>query len=172
MSMKFKIKKLLAKPISYAKEKRKRSTVRYIVIHWTGNDGDTAQGNANYFAKSNTREAGAHFFVGAKGAIYKSINMNRTAYSVGGFFSDDKGAGRYYTLCTNANSVSIELCDLHDYPTELQIKACKYLVKYIRKYCKNAKTIIRHWDVNGKDCPHGLTGKNNKQWEKFLTSIQ
>lgn len=169
--MKFKIHKLLAKPISYATGKRKRKDVKYIVIHWTGNDGDTARGNAKYFATSNTRKAGAHFFVGSKGSIYKSINMNRTAYSVGGYFNEENGAAKHYGVCNNANSVSIELCDFHGYPTDAQLDACRYLVKYIRKYCKNAKTIIRHWDVNGKDCPHGMTGKENKKWKKFLKEI-
>ena len=75
-----KIRKKLAKSISYdAKKKRSRSSVKYIVIHYTGNKGDTAKANASYFATSNARQAGAHFFVDKKGDVYKSVNMNRTA---------------------------------------------------------------------------------------------
>lgn len=73
----------LAKSISYGEE-RSLDTVKYIVIHYTGNKGDTAKNNADYFANSNTRSAGAHFFVDKAGKVYKSVNMNRSAYAVGG----------------------------------------------------------------------------------------
>ncbi len=45
-----KIHKLLAKKISYDySKKRSRKNVKYIVIHYTGNNGDTAKNNATYF---------------------------------------------------------------------------------------------------------------------------
>lgn len=172
-----KIHKLLAKKISYDSSKRRsRKDVKYIVIHYTGNKGDTAKNNAVYFANSNTREAGAHFFVGRKGVVYKSVNMNRTAWAVGGAKYADcskTGGGTYYNKCTNYNSVSIELCAYtKGYPSDKQVKACKELVKYIRKYCPNAKTIIRHWDVNGKSCPAPMAGKDNASWTKFKKAIR
>lgn len=168
-----KIHKLHAKPISYDSKKRKRKDVKYIVIHYTGNNDDTAKNNAMYFANSNTRQAGAHFFVGKKGVVYKSINMNRTAWAVGGFYTNKNGAGTYYNKCTNYNSVSVELCDYtKGYPTAKQVKAVKKLIKYIQKYCPNAKTIIRHWDVNGKSCPVVMAGKDNANWKKFKKAIE
>ena len=170
--MKLKIHKLLAKKISYdSAKKRKLTDVKYIVIHYTGNKGDTAENNARYFANSNTREAGAHFFVGKKGVVYKSINMNRTAWAVGGLYSTSNGAGTYYGKCTNYNSVSIELCDCVTGYSKKQAKATKKLIKRIRKRCPNAKTIIRHWDVNGKTCPLPMVGKNNKMWQMFKKVI-
>lgn len=165
------IHKLLAKKISYDSKKRKRKDVKYIVIHYTGVNGDTAENNAKYFANGNTREAGAHFFVGKKGKVYKSVNMNRSAWSVGGLFSRENGAGSYYQKCTNYNSVSIELCDCVKGYSEAHAKAVKKLIKYIRRYCPNAKTIIRHWDVNGKPCPKPMAGKNNKMWREFKKKI-
>lgn len=169
--MAIKIYKKLAKSISYG-GLRNRNSVRYIVIHYTGNKGDTAKGNASYFANSNTRQAGAHFFVDKAGEIYKSINMNRIAWAVGGMYTLSGGAGSYYGKCTNSNSVSIELCDMLKEPSKKQTLACRRLVKYIRKYCPNAKTIIRHWDVNGKACPASMAGRRNAKWKKlhsFLT---
>lgn len=168
--MKIKIHKKPAKSISYGK-KRSRSTIQYIVIHYTGNKGDTAKGNANYFATSNTRAAGAHFFVDKTGTIYKSINMNRTAWSVGGKYSLSNGAGKYYGKCTNTNSVSIELCDCCDNVNGIQMSACRELVLHIQKKCPNAKTIIRHWDVNGKNCPAPMSGKNNQKWNCLHTFL-
>lgn len=170
--MKIKINKMIAKKISYDYTKtRNRKNVKYIVIHYTGNTGDTAKNNALYFKNTNTRQAGAHFFVDGKGEIYKSVNMNRTAWAVGGSKYANTNGGSYYGKCTNANSVSIELCDCTKNYTEKQAEATKELIKYIQKYCPNAKTIIRHWDVNGKECPRPMIGKGSSMWKGFKKKI-
>lgn len=155
-----------AKSISFG-DSRSLDEVKFIVIHYTGNKGDTAQANANYFATSNTRSAGAHFFVDKAGKVCKSVNINRAAYAVGGKYSLSGGAGAYYGKCTNANSVSIELCDCCKNTNWEQMKAARRLVKCIRKKCPNAKTIIRHWDVNGKSCPLPMIGKDNRKWKRL-----
>lgn len=165
-----KIKTKLAKSISYG-NKRSLKSIKYIIIHYTGNSNDTAQANANYFATSNKRQAGAHFFVDKLGNVYKSVNMNRIAWAVGGLYTKNKGAGKYYGQCTNTNSVSIELCDCTKNTSWTQMLTTRELVKYIQKKCPNAKTIIRHWDVNGKECPAPMIGANNDKWEKFHTFI-
>lgn len=166
--MAIKIHKKLAKPISYdASKKRSLNSIKYIVIHYTGNKGDTAKGNTTYFATSNTRQAGAHFFVDKSGEIYKSVNMNRIAWAVGGKYSTSNGAGSYYGKCNNSNSVSIELCDCITDTNWEQKVATRNLVKYIQKHCPNAKTIIRHWDVNGKSCPAPMVGKKNEKWKRL-----
>ena len=160
-----------AKSISYG-NKRPLSNIKYIVIHYTGNKGDTAQNNLDYFANGNTRQAGAHFFVDKKGNVGKSIPMNRTAWAVGGDHrSGRKGEAAYFGKCTNANSVSIELCDMCSKTNWEQMYATRKLVKYIQSKCPNAKTIIRHWDVNGKDCPAPFTGSGNEKWTEFKRFI-
>ena len=164
--MAIKINKLLAKSISYG-GKRNLADIKYIVIHYTGNKGDTAENNAKYFANSNTRKAGAHFFVDKVGEIYQSIKIDRTAWAVGGFYTTSNGAGTYYGKCTNANSVSIELCDCVTETNWEQMKATRQLVKSIQEKCPNAKTVIRHWDVNGKPCPVPMIGTNNKKWKRL-----
>ncbi len=168
--MAVKINKMQAKSISYG-SKRDLTSIKYIVIHYTGNKGDTAKGNANYFATTNTRQAGVHFFVDKQGEIWRSIPMNRTAWAVGGLYSQKRGAGAYYGKCTNANSVSIELCDCCTETNWEQMKAARQLVLYIQKKCPNAKTIIRHWDVNGKVCPAPMIGKNNVKWRHLHSYI-
>lgn len=160
-----------AKSISYG-NKRPLSNIKYIVIHYTGNKGDTAQNNLDYFANGNTRQAGAHFFVDKKGKVGKSIAMNRTAWAVGGDHrSGRKGEAAYFGKCTNANSVSIELCDMCLKTNWEQVYATRKLVKYIQSKCPNAKTIIRHWDVNGKDCPAPFIGTSNEKWIEFKRFI-
>lgn len=160
-----------AKSVSYGGT-RVLSAVKYIVIHYTGNNNDTAKANCNYFKNSNTRSAGAHFFVDRSGTCIQSIPLERIAWSVGGFFTQKNGAGSLYKIATNTNSVSIELCDIASkYPSEAQITAVRNLIAYIQKNCPNAKTIIRHWDVNGKSCPVRMTGKDNTEWKKFKAAI-
>ncbi|MCI8363382.1 MAG: N-acetylmuramoyl-L-alanine amidase [Eubacterium sp.] len=155
-------------------EKRNRKTINYIVIHYTGNTNDTAANNGRYFQRKQSGSrwgVGAHFFVGKKGVIVRSIPMNRVAWSVGGFVTNKSGAGTYYNKCTNQNSVSIELCSATKGYTDKQAEAVKWLVKYIQKRCPNAKTIIRHWDVNGKSCPAPMAGEDNKMWKEFKKVI-
>ena len=160
-----------AKPISYGGT-RALSAIKYIVIHYTAGNGDTAVAECKYFANGNTRSAGAHFFVDQAGSVCQSIPMNRSAWSVGGFFTKANGAGSYYNVCTNFNSVSIELCDnLNKDPSAKQTSATKALVAYIKSQCPNAKTIIRHWDVNGKSCPARMIGTNNAKWNSFRAAI-
>ena len=43
-------------------DKRALSSIKYIVIHFTANDGDTAEKNGKYFQWVN-RKASAHYFV-------------------------------------------------------------------------------------------------------------
>lgn len=172
--------KIPAKPISYMCKagtqeavERDYKSVKYIVIHYTGNTNDTAKNNLDYFHNGNTRSAGAHYFVDQQGKAGKSINLKYIAYHCGGGIqTNDKGSSTYYGKCVNANSVGIELCDMvGKLPSEKMTKKVKKLVKHIRKYCPNAKTIIRHWDVNGKICPASLIGTNNTHWKKFKKEI-
>lgn len=136
---------------------RNRAAVTYICIHNTGVNGDTAEGNGRYFCRPVNPKASAHFFIDQKGNVVKSVALDHIAWSVGGKkWTDCKktGGGTLYGKCTNRNSVSIELCDIvNKDPSAEQIKATREVIKYIQKYCPNAKTIIRHFDVNGKHCP-------------------
>lgn len=169
--MKISIQNILAKSISYSNQVRdKAAVVEYIVIHNTGNIGDNAYNNGIYFRDRNTRQAGAHFFVDRGGAIIKSIPMNRTAWAVGGDkYTGTKGA-KYFGKCTNYNSVSIELCDIVDKdPSPVQIAAVNELIKYIQKYCPKAKTVIRHYDVTGKNCPARFV--DTKKWNTLKKEL-
>lgn len=167
-----------AKKISYGAE-RSLAGVRYIVIHYTGNTGDTARGNASFFHRygdGNTRNAGAHFFIDQQGAVYQTIKLRCTAWAVGGDIITRRGGGASLHLkCTNTNSVSIELCDCATKnPSPAMIKSVKQVIAYIREYCPNAKQTVRHFDVTGKSCPARMTGETaagRKRWADFLRAI-
>lgn len=169
MSLKFET--ITAKSISYG-AKRDYSDIKYIVIHYTGNDGDTAKNNATYFANSNTREAGAHCFVDGSGVVYKSVPINRVAYAVGGFYTQSNGAGRMYKKVTNANSLSIEMCNsVSSVPDDVFNDAVELTKFYMNKYNVPASNVYRHWDVNGKSCPAPWASKNSSGWTKFKKAI-
>ena len=92
--------------------KRNISSIKYIVIHYTGNDGDSDEANARYF-KNNIVKASAHYFVDDD-SVTQSVPDNYIAWSVGGrrYSSCSKtGGGSMYGKCTNSNSISVELCD-------------------------------------------------------------
>ena len=161
-----------------AKRKLKRANVRYIPIHNTGNKGrDTAYANANYFYNNKKVYAGAHFIIDLDGIIYQSGRLSDACYSVGGNKYENcykTGGGTYFGKCNNYNQVSIELAGIVDNkPTAKQIAATRAVIEYIQKYCRKAKTIIRHFDVTGKDCPHRFSGiANAKAWLEFKKKIK
>lgn len=167
-----------AKPISYGGT-RALSSVRFICIHNTGNKNDSSAGNASFFSRygdGNKRNAGAHFFIDQDGVIYQTIKLDRIAWAVGDpVQTTSHGAASLHGKCTNTNSVSIELCDIvSKNPSKAMIKSTKEVIAYIRQHCKNAKTVCRHYDVSGKDCPERMTNATDtkkKRWLNFLEAI-
>lgn len=163
-----------AKSISYGGH-RNRDIVKAIAIHFTGNVGDTAEGNASFFHREgdgNTRHAGAHIFIDQKGNAVKSIGLDLIAWAVGDYEGTARGGAQMHGTFTNYNTVSIELCDIATKdPSPAMIKTVKSVIKYIRKRCPNAKYICRHFDISGKNCPGRMSGEGNARWKKFLEDI-
>ncbi len=170
--MAYKLKKKLSKKCNYG-TKRNTKNIKFIVIHFTANDGDTDEANANYFNSRNVG-ASAHYFVDDD-SVTQSVPDNYVAWAVGGSKYSNcakTGGGKYYSKCTNANSLSIELCDSKKdgkiYPTDKTIaNALDFTKKMMKKYNVSASNVIRHFDVNGKSCPGywaGTTAKN-KLWK-------
>lgn len=180
--MSYTLKTNTAKNTNYG-SKRKTSAIKYIVIHFTANDGDTAVSNGKYF-HNNTVKASAHYFVDSS-TVVQSVPDNYVAWSVGGNrYSDyaSVGGAKYYKKCTNANSISIELCDDNKngtiYPSAKTIaNALELTKKLMKKYDVPQSKVIRHFDITSKRCPAywcGTTIKNNKWntefWNKLASS--
>ena len=152
---------------------RAASGIRYIVIHYTGNDGDTAMNNAKYYA-GNVVKTSAHYFVDAN-EIVQSVDDLRIAWAVGGKkypSCPQTGGGTLHGRCLNANSISIELCDAKKdgvyAPSAKTVAQALELTKALmKKYNIPASNVIRHFDVTGKLCPAYWSGKENaSKWEK------
>lgn len=109
--MSFLLKEQLAAAGNYGGS-RSAGQIQYLVLHYTGNDGDTAANNAAYFQR-NVVKASAHYFVDDT-TVYRSVPDLRVAWAVGGqkYANADKtGGGGMYGRITNTNSISVELCD-------------------------------------------------------------
>lgn len=168
--MALKFKKEMAHRSNYGGA-RSVDDIKYIVIHYTGNNGDTAANNCRYFQGAN-RNASAHYFVDGGDYVYKSVPVKSVAWSVGGFYSQSGGAGSYYKKCTNANSLSVEMCNcVKSVPQKVFDQTVELTRFLMDKYNVPPSRVIRHWDVNGKECPARWTGKNNDGWDKFKRAI-
>lgn len=147
-------------------------SIKYIVIHYTSNLGDTANNNAVYF-HNNSISTSAHFFVD-ENEVWQSVNPINTAWHCGGGLQGSSGHS-FYKICTNSNSIGIEMC-LNDRNGNIRygtIDKCIELTKQLmREYNIPIDKVIRHWDVVGKDCPEPMIGNNNKLWNDFKSRLK
>lgn len=145
-----------ANKANFTNSVRPITSIKYIVIHYTGNKGDTARNNALYFREA-VVESSAHFFVSGD-SIYQSVPLNHAAWSVGlgGRKEPYFKWPTMYGKITNSNSVSIEICG---YPKSLegddQTKrtAALLAVDLMEKLNLTPSCMHRHYDVTGKCCP-------------------
>lgn len=155
---------------------RPSSAIKYIILHYTANDGDTDEGNGSYFQGAN-RHASAHYFVDDD-SITRSVPDNYVAWAVGGEKWADcgkTGGGKFYGFATNSNSISIEMCDtVRDgiiQATEQTMENAAMLCRELmEKYDIDIDHVIRHFDVNGKHCPAYFM--DDKKWENFKDRIR
>lgn len=138
--------------------------INWICLHFTANNGDTAQNNADYFAREVVK-ASAHYFVDPN-EIYQSVKDTDTAWHCG----RERG-GSYYNDCRNANSIGIEMCSVirngvYVIPDETVRNAAE-LVRYLMaRHHVPVSRICRHYDVTHKECPEPWV-RNPNQWENF-----
>lgn len=130
----------------------KRSSTKYIIIHYTGNAKDTAENNVKYFFNGD-RRAGANFFVDGKG-VWASTPEEYTAYGAG--VLHNRKYARLWGICTNHNAINIEIaCDAgNSLPTaEAVTNAVELTKSLMAKYGIPESNVVRHKDVAGKRCP-------------------
>ena len=141
--------------------KGRTKAIDHIIIHYTGNDGDTAKGNCNYFAQAN-RNASAHYFVDENG-IVQSVKETDVAWHSG-----------KWTM--NCRSIGIEMCSRKDssgnyyIKEETQKKAAQLASELMAKYNIGIENVIRHYDVTGKNCPEPFVRKL-EQWTAFKNRV-
>lgn len=143
-------------------------TIKYIVVHYTGNKTDTAKNNAAYF-KSVNRNASAHYFVD-KNTVYQSVEDKDVAWSVG----KNYGNNNLFGVVTNDNSINIEMCSDNGVIANATFNNTVELVKSLmNKYKISVENVYRHYDICSKQCPGwtGWTGNDTSLWNKFKSSL-
>ena len=172
--MSYTFKKRLANRANYGSQ-RVLSKIKYIVIHYTANDGDSDEGNGNYFA-NNIVQASAHYFVDGD-SVTQSVPDDYVAWSVGDkkYSNCNKtGGGKFYGQCNNTNSISIEMCDVvkngkSDFSAATIENAIELTKMLMKKYNVDISRVIRHFDVSGKPCPAPYV--DNAKWKEFKNMI-
>lgn len=161
------IKELLAHVSNYSKGRH--TTIKYLVLHYTANNRDTALSNCKYFSSAN-RNASAHYFVDEKG-VYRSVRDMNVAWHCGSM------NGYKHKYCRNTNSIGIEMCSRIDsngkfYIKEETIANAIELTKFLmEKYDIPVDNVIRHYDVTGKMCPKPFV-EDEKLWIDFKERLE
>lgn len=143
------------------------SRIKYIVVHYTGNNGDTALSNTNYF--KSYRGASAHYFVD-ENSVYQSIEDKNIAWHCG-------TTGTYYhPECRNHNSIGVELCSYinskgkYDFKEKTIANAISLINQLMAKYNIPLNNVIRHYDVTKKMCPEPFV-RDNTAWVNFKKQL-
>ena len=147
---------------NYNFSSRNGNSIKYIVLHYTGNKGDTAKNNVDYFYGGD-RSASAHYFVDDT-SIWQCVEESNSAWAVG----DGKGA---YGI-TNSNSISIEMCC--DKNGEISAitegKAIELVKSLMSKYNIFVDNVVRHYDASRKICPN-WSANNWGRWLNFKKKL-
>lgn len=150
---------------------RDGNAIRYIVLHYTANNGDTAQNNADYFAGAN-RRASAHYFVD-ENEVVQSVRDTDAAWHCGGSIESDHHPLR--GICTNRNSLGVEMCsDIVGGKYVITAQTVDLAVQLVRqlmaKYRIPIDRVVRHYDVTGKACPEPWV-RDESLWRKFKARL-
>lgn len=149
--------------------KGREFAINWICLHFTSGNGDTAQNNADYFAREGGLNASAHYFVDTE-RIVQSVKDSDTAWHCG----RERG-GSYYNDCRNANSIGIEMCSVirngvYVIPEATMKRAAKLTRELMAKYHIPVSRVCRHYDVTRKNCPEPWI-RNPQLWQKFKTML-
>ena len=146
---------------------RRPSDIRYLVIHFTANDGDSAKNNADYFARE-APGASAHFFVDER-EIWQSVQEKDIAWHCG-------TRGMYFhPYCRNANSLGIELCsrkrgEKYYFTPETVKNAQQFVRSLMKRYGIPTENVVRHYDVTHKNCPAPFV-EDAGAWQRFKAGL-
>lgn len=152
---------------NYYTSGRSLDSIKYIVIHYTANNGDTARGNAKYFARESVG-ASANYFVDPNEVIC-SVKDEYAAWHCGGSLESSHHPLR--GICTNKNSIGVELCSIiqngkYEFKPETVKLAVKLVKELMAKYNIDINHVVRHYDVTGKNCPAPFVYRED-QWKQF-----
>lgn len=146
---------------------------KYLVIHYTAGASSKPGSAQGMYSTFNERESSADFCVDDRDICQFNPDIeNYACWSVGDKLQGKTG-GKLHNICSNLNSVSIEICSNlksgtsysdpnHSgwtFTSETLNNAIKLAKVIMKKYKIPKENVIRHYDVTGKLCP-GILGWN------------
>ncbi|MCI8389916.1 MAG: N-acetylmuramoyl-L-alanine amidase [Roseburia sp.] len=135
--------------------------VKGIVVHYTANPETTAKNNRDFFQglkDSGETYASSHFIIGLEGEIIQCIPCNEIAYT-----SNER----------NIDTVSIECCipdDTGKFADSTYQSLVRLVTWLMGRYNLTTDDVIRHYDVNGKNCPKYFV-EHEDAWLAFKTDL-
>lgn len=153
---------------NYRRAARGKEDIRYLVLHFTANDGDTAKNNADYFARAEISTS-AHYFVD-ENEVWQSVRDADIAWHCG-----TRGV-YFHPYCRNANSIGIELCSRKNgekfyFMPETVRRAQALTCELMAKYGIPLENVVRHYDVTHKNCPAPFV-ESASAWTAFKQGLQ
>lgn len=149
--------------------------VKALVIHWTANTkrGADADNNRNYF-NLGSRPASAHYIVDDR-TIVQCIPDHEVAFHCG-----DKPEGRYRLpglqlikgtrLTPNYFTIGIEMCVNEDGDWAKTYRhTCRLAAMLLFRHNLPDGSVLRHWDITGKQCPRPFLDLHN--WVEFVHHV-
>lgn len=146
----------------YSRPGTEIESITGIVIHYTANPGSTAQDNRDYFnglQDGHGTSVSSHFVVGLDGEIVQCVPTWEVAYASNG---------------RNKDTVSIECChpdETGKFTEETYASVVQLTAFLCNKYDLEAESVIRHYDVTGKNCPKYFV-ENEEAWSVFREDVK
>ncbi len=146
----------------YSRPGTETDKITGIVVHYTANPGASAIDNRNYFEglkDNHGTSASSNFVIGLEGEIVQCVPTWEVAYA-----SNER----------NHDTVSIECCHpdesgkFTEATYQSMVRLCAWLCM---KFDLDARDVIRHYDVTGKNCPKYFV-EDEKAWKIFQEDIQ
>lgn len=139
--------------------------VNNLVIHYVANAGSSAANNRRYFDNLADQDpqqpgtvGGCHFVVGLEGEVIQCIPISEITYA---------------SNSRNFDTLAIEVCH-PDETGKFSQTTYDSLVRLTAWLCNElkltSKDLIRHYDVNGKNCPKYYV-ENEDAWKQFKKDV-
>lgn len=137
------------------------NSIKYLVLHDTGNKTDSDEANAKYF--STKRKSSAHYFVDGDSSTQLIKDYDR-AWHIG----DGKGM---YGIKNN-NSIGVEMCRVNNKITkEIEDNTLELVISLMKKYSIHPDFLVRHYDASGKNCPSAFADNDWERWKAFKEKV-
>ena len=148
------------------------NSIKYIVVHYTAGNGDTAMNNAQYFHNNSGLNASAHYFVD-ENSVVQSVRDTDGAWHCGGPLESSHHP--LHNICMNRNSLGVEMCsDKVNGKYVIAAQTVDHTVELVRwlmdKYGIDVDHVVRHYDVTGKDCPEPWV-RDESLWRKYKARL-